>query len=626
MGNFVRQDSLSFSIALFALCFKDLKETLVTMGLGEGVKAEEGERQKIEAFDDILPYVGEASRYQLILFILLLPFTFVYAFLYFTQFFITLVPAEHWCTVPELDNWNLTDHEKIALSIPPASNEELKIEGATTFSRCSMYDVNYQEILTNGIRKSDPSWPIVPCRKGWTFNHTMIPYPSIAVELEWVCDNTFLGSAAQSAFFVGSIIGGLIFGYIADHYGRIPALVSCNAVGFFASVGTAFCNSFWSFCLARLIVGASFDNCFNVLFIIVIEYVGPKYRTLVANMSFGLYFAVASSILPWLAYWISNWRILSVATACPMIVAFVGPWLVPESARWYITSGKIDKAIDMLKKFAKVNGKEVKQEIFDEFAKSCRTMAEKDKSHNQYTVVDLFKKPRLARITIMLIVYWLLMVWVFDGHVWNMKLLDPDVFTSFSLAALTELPAAVLLALFLDRWGRRWMGFVSMFVCGVFSFVAIATPPGSTTVAMAIVARLGVNIAANIGFQYVAEMLPTVVRAQGVSLIHIIGYLAHIMGPYIIYLADVDAALPLIVLGLISFIHAVLTLGLPETMDQDLPETLQEGNDFGREQSFWWFPCISTSQRLKKKHREKKGIANAAFSTGSIQRIDCTRL
>lgn len=61
---------------------------------------------------------------------------------------------------------------------------------------------------------------------------------------------------------------------------------------------------------------------------------------------------------------------------------------------------------------------------------------------------------------------------------------------------------------------------------------------GAPTVAMAIIARLGVNIAANIGFQYAAEMLPTVVRAQGVSLIHIIGYLAHILGPYIIYLVS----------------------------------------------------------------------------------------
>lgn len=74
---------------------------------------ENGEtRPKIENFDDVLPYVGEASRYQVILFFILLPFTFVYAFLYFAQFFITLIPEEHWCHVPELDSLNMTDHEK----------------------------------------------------------------------------------------------------------------------------------------------------------------------------------------------------------------------------------------------------------------------------------------------------------------------------------------------------------------------------------------------------------------------------------------------------------------------------------------------------------------------------------
>lgn len=75
-------------------------------------------------------------------------------------------------------------------------------------------------------------------------------------------------------------------------------------------------------------------------------------------------------------------------------------------------SGKVDKAIDMLKKFAKVNGREVKQEIFEKFEKSCKNMLEKDQSHNQYTVLDLFKLPRLARITVMLIIYW----WVSENN------------------------------------------------------------------------------------------------------------------------------------------------------------------------------------------------------------------
>lgn len=75
------------------------------------VKDEE-KTNKIETFDDILPYIGGAGRYQWYLFVILLPFAFSYAFLYFTQFFLTLTPEEHWCTVPELSQWNLTDEEK----------------------------------------------------------------------------------------------------------------------------------------------------------------------------------------------------------------------------------------------------------------------------------------------------------------------------------------------------------------------------------------------------------------------------------------------------------------------------------------------------------------------------------
>lgn len=74
--------------------------------------------------------------------------------------------------------------------------------------------------------------------------------------------------------------------------------------------------------------------------------------------------------------------------------------------RWYISSGNIPKAIEMLKKFEKVNGKTVEPEIYEEFEQSCNEMIKNDKSHNKYTVIDLFRKPRLAYITVMLIIYW----------------------------------------------------------------------------------------------------------------------------------------------------------------------------------------------------------------------------
>lgn len=61
-------------------------------------------------FDDILPYIGEFGKYQKLLFLMMIPFAFFVAFVYFTQIFITLVPEEHWCNVPELAH--LTKEER----------------------------------------------------------------------------------------------------------------------------------------------------------------------------------------------------------------------------------------------------------------------------------------------------------------------------------------------------------------------------------------------------------------------------------------------------------------------------------------------------------------------------------
>ena len=69
-------------------------------------------------------------------------------------------------------------------------------------------------------------------------------------------------------------------------------------------------------------------------------------------------------------------------------------------------------------------------------------------------------------------------------------------------------------------------------------------------------------------------------------------YVASILAPFVVYLDVVSSILPLLVLGTLGIICGLLTLFLPETLDKDLPQTLQDGEDFGKDQKMWDFPCI----------------------------------
>lgn len=559
---------------------RDLNEKNEKISVGANKK------QRDMDFDELLPYVGEFGFYQKILFLLMIPFTFFVAWVYFSQIFITLVPEEHWCKIPELEN--LTMEERVALAIPRDSHHRDHV----THSKCSMYDVNYKEIMEKGIKVADPNWPVTHCKHGWEFNYTVIPYSTVATELEWVCENAALPSSAQSIFFIGAIFGGLIFGWIADRYGRIPALVGANLVGFFAGVATAFSTTFWEFAVCRFLFGFAFDNCFTMMYILVLEYVGPKWRTFVANMSIAIFFTFAACLLPWIAYFLADWRMTSLVTSIPLILAIAAPWLVPESARWIVSQGKVDKAIGILKNFEKMNGTKVPDDIYEEFKESCARIQKEEETGKSYSVLDLFKTPRLRNITLLLILIWMMISLVFDGHVRNVNNLGLDVFVTFTIAAATELPADTLLTLVLDRWGRRWLACGSLVISGIFSVWACTVSDHIYAATLAIMGRFFVNISYNIGLQYAAELLPTVVRAQGVALIHIMGYVASIAAPFVVYLDFVSPVLPLLVLGTLGILGGILSLLLPETLDQDLPQTLQDGEDFGRDQGIWDMPCL----------------------------------
>lgn len=144
-----------------------------------------------------------------------------------------------------------------------------------------------------------------------------------------------------------------------------------------------------------------------------------------------------------------------------------------------MAQGRVQKAIDILKKFERINGRSIKPEIYQHFSESCAKLQAEESVNSKHSVIDLFKTPRLRNITILMIVIWMAISLVFDGHVRNVGSLGLNVFVTFTVAAATELPADILLTFTLDRWGRRWLAFGTMVLSGIFSLFATLFQSGN---------------------------------------------------------------------------------------------------------------------------------------------------
>ncbi|XP_011305805.1 solute carrier family 22 member 3 [Fopius arisanus] len=539
-------------------------------------------KKKLETFDDILPYVGDFGKYQWYLLFALFPFCITYANLYFSTFFLTLVPQEHWCRVPELQGVNLTMDERVRLSIPSSSKYPY-------YDKCNRKDLNFTELLEKN-NLTAAAWQtekLIPCDH-WEYNKSVVPYDSVGSELDWVCTREYLISTAQVIFFLGSILGAFLFGWLADNRGRVPALVVCNIVGFLATIATAWTNSFTTFALCRFISGLAYENCINIPLILVVEYMSVHRRTFVFNIAFGIHFAIGSTLLPWAAYYIANWRHLAYVVSVPMAIGIFTPWILPESARWYASHGKWDKVVENLKRIAKANGKSPDPRIYDIYVRNASNATKLDESAS---MLDLLKTPRLIKIIILTTAFWTFTIICFDGHVYSLKLLQSSVFVSFSLASATELPAGLLVTLILDRWGRRFCGFLTAAGISACSFAELYLPSTGGKLASSVLARFSANMAANIGLQYATELLPTPIRAQGVALVHVFGIIGHTVSPFIVDLAAIWEGFPMMLVGVLSLGTSVLVLFLPETRGRRLPQTLEEGANFGKNDSFWSLPC-----------------------------------
>ncbi|XP_038209402.1 carcinine transporter-like [Zerene cesonia] len=521
-----------------------------------------------DALDSVIMHMGEMGLYQKLLFVMMAPFGIFFAFVYFVQMFIAATPQNHWCRVPELQH---LDAEVRRNLISPRVDDE--------WEKCLMYDANWTQVLIDMVIPVNAS--LIPCQNGWEFQLGDIPYHTVVSERGWVCENAGYVPLTQAIFFGGSTVGGILFGWIADFYGRVPSLVGANLIALVGGIATIYSTGVWDYAFCRFLVGMSYDSCFMALYILAMEYVGPRHRTWVSNMSIALYFGGGCLALPWLAVWASDWRLLLWGTSLPMGITLLVPFVVPESARWLASRGRVNQAVKVLKRFEKVNGTKIPDDVLDEFIVSASQTRQSNES-----IKDVLKSPPLRRMLILMIFVYMACALIFDGLVRMSEGLGLDFFITFTLTSATEIPSVALLALVLDRWGRRNLAGGPLIISGTLALIAAFVPKGIPQVTLAILARFMINMAYNAAIQWSAELLPTGARASGCSLVHVSGYVATVLSPFVVFSERVWRSLPLVLLGGAALAAGGVCGALPETCRRRMPQTVADAERTVRAYTF----------------------------------------
>lgn len=83
-----------------------------------------------------------------------------------------------------------------------------------------------------------------------------------------MCDDAWKPALGQSVFFVGSLIGSLGFGILADRIGRLHVLVAANVCAFVGNFITIFANDAITYGCARFVAGCATDTNFVMMYMI----------------------------------------------------------------------------------------------------------------------------------------------------------------------------------------------------------------------------------------------------------------------------------------------------------------------------------------------------------------------
>ncbi|GAB0089510.1 hypothetical protein DMENIID0001_040640 [Sergentomyia squamirostris] len=545
-------------------------------------------------FSGILDELGAFGRFQIFTYVLLF-FPIFFSNMYTLNFVFTAAEVDYRCLIPECEPPDSPFDSNAAFleyALPPSGEKCRRFGHINTTGQCSIMDFDQSaEIQCSEFVYANQEHTIM--------NEWDLTCPS----------NEWKLSLVGTINNIGQFIALPITGFFSDRYGRKSALVAGIMISGVFGIIKSFSVNYPMFLTLELLESALGSGSYSACFVFGMEAVGASKRLLGGVIMTSTY-AFGQAFYGLIAMWTQDWRSMIRWAYAPALLFFIYFWIMPESIRWLLASGRFHRARRLIKKMAKINRvtlSENSQKHLDEKVAGSHlfpTEVNNAIPKNPYPLRTVMKSPvllwRLATCSFV----WMTNAFVYYGLVLNSVAIGGDKYVNFILICLIELPAFVLCYLIVDRAGRRITLSISLLIAGISCLCQLFLPTDGAEVPKLILFLIGkfsITISFTTLYLFTNELFPTELRHSLMATCSMMGRLGGIVAPQTPLLGKYVEFLPMTLFFSTAFISSLIILHYPETLHTTLPDTIQEAEKIGANSKGLYGVCWSKIRRKQER-------------------------
>lgn len=360
---------------------------------------------------------------------------------------------------------------------------------------------------------------------------TVIGFILPALKTEWNVSSSALGFMAGIGM-LGMLVGSVAAGTLSDRYGRRTMLTWIMIYLGMMFILSAGAGSFAVLLILRFFTGMGLGAVLPTGGTLVAEFSPARLRGTLLVLLNG-FWGLGGTLAALVGYFLvlhMGWRLAMLFGGLAIISGVLIHWLLPESLRFLLSKGLIDKA-----------QKESNRIDSIEDSKPLNQPHQPATSQQTSPTPEGIWSQRFARITLSLWVLWISLNFLYQGvFVWLPTLLvgeNSSINRSFLLTlfiSLGQIPGTILVAYLADRLSRRRLIILSLGLLGLSAILFSLSGATSWILTIGFLLMVFNGMAWGLAHPFSSELYPTSIRGTATGWATGIGRLGGVVAPMVV--------------------------------------------------------------------------------------------